>query len=151
DAGGAALSDLNGILRQSERDVFDYFAEEVFEYESQQARDLLLRVSLLERIELETCIHLYPESGCSEILPAMVRRNVFITVASDGSGEEYRLHPLFHGFLRRRALSELGRAGLVKEHSRIAEYFLSRGNWERAMRHFLNAEDFDRAARVIAD
>ncbi len=151
EGGGAALADLRGILRQSERDVFDYFAEEVFVYEPEQARELLLRVSLLERIELETCVQLYPTSECSAILPSMVRRNVFITVASDGSGEEYRLHPLFHGFLRRRALSELGRAEMVAEHTRIAAFFLNRGNWEQAMRHFLEAEEFDRAARMIAD
>src|SRR5262249_56373927 len=48
-------------------------------------------------------------------------------------------------------LSEVGRAGVVAEHARIAGFFLSRGNWEQAMRHFLEAEEFDRAARMIAD
>src|SRR5262249_7722263 len=149
--GGAAFPDLSEILRQSERDVFDYFAEEVFEFEPEQARELLLRVSLLERVELEICVRLYPDSGCSVILPSLVNRNVFVTVASDGSGEEYRLHPLFRDFLRRRLLSEVGRAGVVAEHARIAGFFMSRGNWEQAMRHFLGAEEFDRAARMIAD
>jgi LuxR family transcriptional regulator, maltose regulon positive regulatory protein len=148
---GAAASDLSEILRRSERDVFDYFAEEVFDYEPEQARELLLRVSLLDRVELETCLRLYPDSGCSTILPSLVSRNVFITLASDGSGEEYRLHPLFRDFLRRRLLSEVGRAGMVAEHARLAGFFLNRGNWEQAMRHFLEAEEFDLAARVIAD
>src|SRR5262245_38265745 len=49
---GAALPDLGEILRQSERDVFDYFAEEVFEFEPEEARELLLHVSLLARVEL---------------------------------------------------------------------------------------------------
>jgi len=148
---GAALPDLSEILRQSERDVFDYFAEEVFEFEPEQARELLLRVSLLARVELEVCVRLFPESGCTLILPSLVNRNVFVTVASDGSGEEYRLHPLFRDFLRRRLLSEIGRAGVVAEHARIADFFQSRGNWEQAMRHFLEAEEFERAARMIAD
>src|SRR5262245_54685110 len=148
---GAALPDLSEILRQSERDVFDYFAEEVYEFEPEEARELLLHVSLLARVELEICVRLYPDSGCSVILPSLVNRNVFVTVASDGSGEEYRLHPLFRDFLRRRLLSEVGRAGVVAEHARIAGFFMSRGNWEQAMRHFLGAEEFDRAARMIAD
>jgi LuxR family maltose regulon positive regulatory protein len=147
----AAGPDLSEILRRSERDVFDYFAEEVFEYEPEPERALLLRVSLLERVELETCVRLYPDSGCSTILPSLVGRNVFITLATDGSGEEYRLHPLFRDFLRRRLLSEAGRAGVMAEQAQIADFFLRRGSWERAARHFLEADEFDRAANVIAD
>ncbi|HEU0183740.1 MAG TPA: tetratricopeptide repeat protein, partial [Blastocatellia bacterium] len=148
---GAAATDLSEILRRSERDVFDYFAEEVFEFEPEPERELLLRVSLLDRVELETCVRLYPDSGCSTILPSLVGRNVFITLATDGSGEEYRLHPLFRDFLRRRLLSEVGRIGVMAQHVKIADFFLSRGNLEQAVRHLLEAEEFDRAAQVIAD
>jgi ATP/maltotriose-dependent transcriptional regulator MalT/DNA-binding SARP family transcriptional activator len=148
---GAAEPDLSEILRRSERDVFDYFAEEVFDFEPESTRKLLLRVSLLDRVELDNCVRLYPDSGCSTILPSLVSRNVFITLATDGSGEEYRLHPLFRDFLRRRLLSEVGRAGVLEEHAQIADFFLRRGNWEQAMRHFLEADEFDRAAKVIAD
>src|SRR5262249_49466192 len=148
---GAAEPDLSEILRRSERDVFDYFADEVFAYEPEPTRNLLLRASLLDRVELDTCVRLYPDSGCSTIFPSLVSRNVFITLAADGSGEEYRLHPLFRDFLRRRLLSEVGRAGVVAEQARLAGFFLKRGNWEQAMRHFLGAEEFDRAARMIAD
>lgn len=149
--GTPAKPDLTEILRQSERDIFDYFAEEVFADEPENARRLLLRLSLLDRIELEVCAHLYPEAGCSSILPSLVRRNVFITVASDGRGEEYRLHPLFQSFLRRRLRAELGRAAVASEHRRIADFFLERRGWEQALSHLLAAEDFQRAAAVIAE
>jgi LuxR family maltose regulon positive regulatory protein len=147
----AASPDLSEILRRSERDVFDYFAEEVFEYEPEPERALLLRISLLDRVELETCVRLYPDSGSSTILPSLVGRNVFITLATDGSGEEYRLHPLFRDFLRRRLLSEVGRAGVMAAQAEIADFFLKRGKWEQSVRHFLEADEFDRAASVIAD
>src|SRR5262249_26662078 len=146
-----ALPDLSGILRQSEHDLFDYFAEEVFAYEPEPVRNLLARISLLERIEMETCGKLYPEEGCSVILPSLARRNVFTTIVGDSRGEEYRFHPLFQRFLRRRLRSEIGQAGVAAERVGIADYFLGGGNWEQAMRHFLLAEEFDRAAKVIAD
>ncbi|HEX8353113.1 MAG TPA: hypothetical protein VF611_09455, partial [Pyrinomonadaceae bacterium] len=95
-----APPDLVEILRQSERDIFDYFAEEVFADEAEEVQQLLLRVSLLERVEPEACNRLYPQSSAT--LRSLVRRNVFISLASDGRGEEYRLHPLFRGFLQRR-------------------------------------------------
>src|SRR5262245_74855 len=148
---GAAAQDLSEILRRSERDVFDYFAEEVFDYEPEPTRNLLLRVSLLDRVELDNCVRLYPDSGCSTIFPSLVSRNVFITLATDGSGEEYRLPPAIRDLLRRRLLSEVGRAGVLAEHAQIADFFLSRGNWERAVRHFLEAEEFDRSAKMIAE
>jgi ATP/maltotriose-dependent transcriptional regulator MalT len=119
----AELPDLVEVLRQSERDIFDYFAEEVFADEDEDVRKLLLQVSLLDRIELDACTALYAGSNCSRVLPNLVRRNVFITVASDRRGEEYRLHPLFQNFLRRRLRSEIGARGVAAEHQRCAAYF----------------------------
>jgi len=145
----AAPPDLVEILRQSERDIFDYFAEEVFADESEEVQQLLLRVSLLERVEPEACNRLYPQS--SSTLSTLVRRNVFISLASDGRGEEFRLHPLFRGFLQRRFRAERGRAAVAAEHARLADFFLERGQWEQAMHHLVAAEDFERAARTIAE
>ncbi|MGH9967904.1 MAG: tetratricopeptide repeat protein [Pyrinomonadaceae bacterium] len=143
--------DLTEVLRQSEHDIFDYFAEEVFSDEAEDVQQFLLRLSLLDRIELDTCGALFGGMNCSRLLPSLVRRNVFMTVASDGSGEEYRFHPLFQSFLRRRLRSEIGRAGVAVEYRRYAEHFLLRQGWEQAVRHLVAAEDFDHAARVIAE
>ncbi len=150
-AGGADAPDLVEILRQSECDIFDYFAEEVFGDEPEDVRQLLLRISLLDRVEAEACSRLFPGANCSAALPALVRRNVFITIASDDRGEEYRLHPLFRSFLRRRFRAEAGRAGLAAEHTRLADTMLQHGAWEQATRHLLAAEDFARAAAMIAE
>ncbi len=146
----ASETNLIHVLRQSERDIFDYFAEEVFLDEPKDVRDLLLRVSLLDRIELDACAALYPGLNSSRVLPDLVRRNVFLTVATDDRGEEYRLHPLFQQFLRRRFRSEVGRAEVAEEHVRCADYFIQREAWEQAVRHLLTAEDFSKAAELIA-
>jgi len=143
--------DLVDVLRQSERNIFDYFAEEVFSDEQEEMQQLLLKMSIIDRIDLETCASLFGGMNCSRVLPSLVRRNVFMTVASDERGEEYRLHPLFQSFLRRRLRSELGRGGVVAEHQRCAKHFLDRDAWEQAVRHLISADDFDAAASVIAD
>jgi ATP/maltotriose-dependent transcriptional regulator MalT/DNA-binding winged helix-turn-helix (wHTH) protein len=144
-------TDLVEILRQSERDIFDYFAEEVFADEDADVQHLLLRVSLLERIETDACAVLYPQASCKSLLPSLVRRNVFMTVASDERGEEYRLHPLFKEFLRRRLRAEIGQTGVASEHARFADYFAARRQWEQAIHHLLEAGDFERAASLIAE
>ena len=145
----AAPPDLVEVLRQSERDIFDYFAEEVFADETEEVQQLLLRVSLLERVEPDACNRLYPQSSAT--LNSLVRRNVFISLASDGRGEEYRLHPLFRGFLQRRFRAEQGRPAVAAEHARLADFFLEREQWEPAMRHLVAAEDYTRAAQTIAE
>ena len=147
---GDGGADPLGVLRQSERDIFEYFAEEVFSDEPQDVQQYLMRVSLLDRIEVDTCARLYPEVISAAVLPQLVRRNVFLTVASDARGEEYRLHPLFQSFLRRRLRTEIGLAGVAAEHARTAEHLLERGNWDQGVRHLLEAENFDRAGEVIA-
>ncbi|HEY0080412.1 MAG TPA: BTAD domain-containing putative transcriptional regulator [Pyrinomonadaceae bacterium] len=151
DGGALAAPDLVEVLRQSERDIFDYFAEEVFADEAEDVQQFLLRVSLLERVEPETCGRLFPDVTAPAMLQMLVRRNVFITLASDGRGEEYRLHPLFRGFLRRRLRAELGQAGIASEHRRFADYFLQTEQWELAVRHLITAEDFERASETIAE
>ena len=149
--GEAGAADLREILRRSEHDIFDYFAEEVFADESDEVQRFLLRISLLERVELDACARLYPEVNGSHVLPELVRRNVFMTVASDSRGEEYRLHPLFRSFLRRRFQQEAGREGVAAEHARCADFYLERGEWEHAARHLIASEDFGRAAAVVAE
>ena len=150
-AGTEHASDPLSVLHQSERDIFEYFAEEVFSDETPEVQHYLTRIALLDRIDVNTCARLYPEVVSTAVLPQLVRGNVFMTVASDGRGEEYRLHPLFQSFLRRRLRTEIGLTGVAAEHVRCAGYFLERANWDQAVRHLLEAEDFERAGEVIAD
>jgi len=62
--------DLSDVLRQSERDIFDYFAEEVFSDESEDVQSLLLKLALLDNIELDTCAVLFKGVNCARVLPA---------------------------------------------------------------------------------
>ena len=137
------------VLHQSERDIFEYFAEEVLAAEPPEVRQFLTSIALLDRIDVETCARLYPQVSSASALMALVRGNVFMTIASDASGEEFRLHPLFQSFLRRRLRTEVGLTGVIAEHARCARYFTEHGAWEQAVGHLLQAEDFERAAEII--
>lgn len=141
---------LMEMLRRSEKDIFDYFAEEVFSREDDETKNLLLYLSLLESMPLEQCSLLFPDMRCSAVLPELAQKNVFLSVASDGGAEEYRFHPLFRDFLQRRLRSEIGQAGVHNERNRIAELFLKHKQWEIALPFFLEAENYERAAEVLA-
>ena len=151
-ANNTAPLDLRHLLQQSEKDIFDYFAEEVFARESDETRSLLMNLSVLESLQLDLCSALFPDLRCSAALPELAQKNVFLTVAGDGqSSEEYRFHPLFREFLVRRLRAETGQARLAEERNRIAEYFLENRKWEMALPYLLDARNFDRAASVIAE
>ncbi|MDQ4121515.1 MAG: tetratricopeptide repeat protein [Acidobacteriota bacterium] len=151
DINNVASLDLTHVLRQSEKDIFDYFAEEVFSREPEETQNLMLRLSLLESLPLDVCSQLFPEARTSAVLPTLVQRNVFVTVAGEGGGEVYRFHPLFRDFLVRRLRTEIGRERLAAERTKIAYFFLARRQWEQAMPHLLAAENYERAAKVIAE
>ena len=152
DVTGTPVLDLTEILQRSEKDIFDYFAEEVFSREDAGTKNLLLYLSLLESLPLEHCRLIFPELRCSAALPELAQKNVFLTVAGNsGSSEEYRFHPLFRDFLLRRLRSEIGQSRVAEERNRIAEAFLANMQWELALPFLLDAENFERAASVIAE
>lgn len=144
--------DLHEMLQQSEKDIFDYFAEEVFLRESEEIQDLLLHLSVLESLPLDICSRLFPEMRCAAVLPELLQKNVFLTVTGDGIlSEEYRLHPLFRDFLLRRLRSEIGLTALTRERNRIAEFFIADKKFENALPFLLEAENYAKAAEIIAD
>lgn len=144
--------DLRDVLHRSERDIFDYFAEEVFSREDEKTQQMLLNLSLLDAMPLEVCSGLFPKLRVSAALPHLAQRNVFVTVGGEGrKAEIYRFHPLFRDFLVRRLRSEIGQAAVADERRRIGEYFLEKGQWEAAIQYLIESENFDRAAEVIAD
>ena len=148
----SAQPDLQEMLKQSEKDIFDYFAEEVFSRETDDIQKLLLHLSLLDSLPLEICSSVFPDMRCGAELPELVKKNIFLTVAGEKqSGEEYRLHPLFRDFLIRRFRAEVGREALAKERVRIARFFLSKQLWEQALSYLIEAEDFEIAAQTIAE
>ncbi len=143
---------ITEILQRSEREIFDYFAEEVFSREVPEIQNLLLYLSLLETLPLDHCRIIFPDFRCSAALPELVQKNVFLTVAGDRStSEEYRFHPLFRNFLLRRLRSEIGQTEVAAERNRIAEAFFKNEHWELGLPFLLDAENFERAAEVIAD
>lgn len=144
--------DLLEVLRRSERDIFDYFAEEVFARETPETQEMLSHLSLLDTMPLEVCSALFPKFRCSATLPLLAQKNIFLTVGGEGElAEIYRFHPLFRDFLVRRLRSEIGQAKVAEERVRIAEYFLQENQWDAALLYFSESQNFDRAAEIIAD
>lgn len=145
-------SAVSDVWRQSEQEIFEYFAEEVMAEETPETQQILMRAALMDRLEPDLCAAIHPGEDYARIFESMLRRNTFITVAGDSGAEtEYRLHPLFQTFLRKRFHQTQGQAAEAGERVRIAEEMLKRDRWDEAVNYLLEAGEFARVAEVIAE
>jgi LuxR family maltose regulon positive regulatory protein len=133
----------------SERTVAEYLLAEMLERQPPDVQDLLLRTSLLDRVNGELADLLTGRPGSERILLDLEDANAF--VESLGAEREwFRYHHLFADLLR----LELRRAmpGEVPElHRRAAEWFIRHGQVVDAIGHTQAAGDWAEAARLLAD
>jgi LuxR family maltose regulon positive regulatory protein len=133
----------------SERTVAEYLLAEMLEHQPPDAQDLLLRTSLLDRVNGELGDLLTGRLGSERILLGLEDANAF--VESLGAEREwFRYHHLFADLLR----LELRRSmpGEVPElHRRAAEWFIRHGQVVDAIGHTQAACDWTDAARLLAD
>jgi len=133
----------------SERTVAEYLVAEVLDRQPAEVSRLLLRTSILERINGPLAQQLTGDSGAERILAELERAGAFV-IALDPQRTWYRYHRLFADLLalelRRTAPDEL--PGL---HTTAAEWFAEHGHPVEAIRHAQAAEDWSLAVRLLSD
>ena len=133
----------------SERTVAEYLLAEVLRRQPRQVRRLLLRTSILERVNGELADLLTVRSGGERILRDLEQANAFV-VAVDAARSWFRYHALFADLLQ----FEL-RASEPDEipalHAAAATWLAGHGFPVEAVRHAQAAGNWDLAARVLAD
>ena len=131
-------------------DIFGCLASETVEHLPVELQRFLLEVSIFNRIEIATCNAVLELTNAEEFLRAIEVRNLFLVRLADEAGKAvYRFHTLFHEFLRRR-LSKTDPTRWRTLNQRAAEFFAVRdGHIGQAIAHYLAAELFEEAARLI--
>jgi LuxR family maltose regulon positive regulatory protein len=133
----------------SERTVAEYLIAEMLERQSADVQDLLLRTSLLDRVNGELADVLTGRPGSERILLELADANTFV-VPLDAERTWFRYHHLFGDLLRlelRRTLP----AEMPALHRRAAGWFIRQGGVVDAIRHTQAAGDWADAARLLAD
>ena len=133
----------------SERTVADYLLAEVLDRQSEQVRLLLLRTSMLERVNGELADLLTGASGGERILQDLERAGAFV-VSVDAARSWFRYHRLFAGLLQLELRhTEPGEVAAL--HSAAAEWLARHGYPMEAVRHAQAAEDWGLAGRLLSD
>ena len=133
----------------SERTVAEYLMAEMLERQPPEVQDLLLRTSLLDRVNGELADLLTGGTGSEQILLDLEDANAF--VVSLGPGRTwFRYHRMFSDLLRlelRRTLP-----GDIPELHRLASQWLAgHGQAADAIGHLQEAREWAEAARLLTD
>jgi LuxR family transcriptional regulator, maltose regulon positive regulatory protein len=133
----------------SDRMVAEYLIAEMLERQPAEVQDLLLRTSVLDRVNGELADVLTGRPGSEQILLELEDANAFVE-SLDPERTWFRYHRLFADLLGlelRRTLS----AEVPALHRRVAGWFTVQGQVAEAIRHTQAAGDWPEAARLLAD
>jgi LuxR family maltose regulon positive regulatory protein len=133
----------------TDRAIGEYLMAEMLERQPGEVQSMLLRTSLVDRMNGELADLLTGRSGSEQMLLELEEANAFV-VSLDAQRTWFRYHQLLADFLR----LELRRtsADEVSDlHRRAARWLADRGDIVEAVRHTLAAGDWPDAARLVAD
>ncbi|MDX6418276.1 MAG: LuxR family transcriptional regulator, maltose regulon positive regulatory protein [Trebonia sp.] len=133
----------------SERTVAEYLLAEVLERQTEEARRLLLRTSILERVNGELADLLTGGSGGERVLQELEEAGAFV-VSLDARRSWFRYHRLFADLLQLE-LRGSAPAELPALHDAAAGWYAEHGYPVEAVRHAQAAGNWVLAARVLSD
>ena len=133
----------------SERTVAEYLLAEVLDRQPAEVRRLLLRTSILDRVNGELADLISGGSGAERVLQDLEEANAFV-VSLDASRAWFRYHHLFAGLLQLE-LRRTEPAAVARLHLLAARWLAERGFALEATMHAQAAQDWDLAAALIAD
>jgi LuxR family maltose regulon positive regulatory protein len=163
----AALSmrgheDVSGFIQAftgSNRFILDYLMDEVFERQTPEVKDFLLKTSILERLSAPLCDTVISDQSLAlsrvegavnsqSLLEYLEHSNLFI-IPLDQSRQWYRYHRLFAELLRQRLqiTESISESAL---HCLACQWFANEGLFPEAIHHALAGADWDRAAGLVS-
>ena len=134
----------------SERTVAEYLLAEVLGRQPKQVRRLLVRTSVLERVNGELADLLTAGSGGRRILRELEQANAFV-LALDSQRSWFHYHTLFADLLQLELLDTTSQDELAQLHGAAAAWFGEHGFPVEAVRHAQAARDWSLAGRLLSD
>ena len=129
--------------------IAEYFIGEVLEQQPREVAQFMLAISVLDELTAEACAAVTGRPDAMTLLRSMDAASLFIAPLDDDR-MSYRYHHLVRRILR----AELRARDRTRELAlqlRAAEWVESTGDTRSATRHFLAAQQVDRALALLQD
>jgi len=126
------------------REVFAYFASEIFDRNAPEIQDLLLRTSFMNKVDPAVATRLTGIVNAGEILERLHRDHYF----TQRYERDYQYHPLFREFLLDRARERFSPEQLSGLQRQAAALFEESGAYVTAAGLYLQAGDWENLGRL---
>ena len=132
----------------TDRAIGEYLMAEMLDGQPSEVQGMLLRTSVVDRLNGELADLLAGRPGAEQMLLELEAANAFV-VSLDAQHTWFRYHQLLVDFLRLELRRTLGDE-VPDLHRRAAQWFSDHGDAVEAVRHTLAAGDWGDAARLLA-
>jgi len=140
---------LARVLEVRGEAIAEYFVSEVLEQQPAEIAEFMLDTSILGVLTVEACAAVTGRQDAAALLRAVETAHLFL-VALDDDRTSFRYHRLVRQTLR----AELRARDRARERAlqlRAAEWSEASGDTRRAARHYLAAQQADRALALLQD
>lgn len=134
-------------LEATDGPIAGYLVDEVLNAQPVLAREVLLRTSILDRVNADIASELTDDPRAGHVLPALARANGFVRPIGQ---EWYRYHSLFADVLRLKVRLER-RDELADLYQRAARWHLRNGLLSEALRYAAESGDWRFASAIVVD
>lgn len=126
-------------------DINDYFSYNLFENQTAQMQDFMLRISPLTELD-PGIIDLYLQNeNVDQYLDELTRHHGFVYA---DAGRTLKLHPLLRQFLYER-YSQFHHSDYMTSHQRLAEIYEQKRQYVKAFAHAVACNDYVTAIRLM--
>jgi LuxR family maltose regulon positive regulatory protein len=146
----AGRTDANDFIHHftgTNRFVGDYLTEEVLSRQSEEVRNFILDMSIVQRFSAPLCEYMTGERQSARILRGLQYTNLFL-IPLDAQDHWFRFHHLF-GAVARNALETEQPDRIAMLHGRAAKWLSENGYVDAAIEHALAAGNNDDAAALV--
>ncbi len=145
---GRQANEIISSLSGSNRFIFEYLVEEVFQRQPRELQEFMLCTAVLSQMDAASCNAVGQIRNAQTILQTLERQNLFLS-SLDAEGKWFRYNFLFREFLLNRLQQEHGEQIPVLE-GRAGEYYEGQGEKEAAFIHYVSGGDYESAARAAS-
>ncbi|MEO2260321.1 LuxR C-terminal-related transcriptional regulator [Paenibacillus amylolyticus] len=132
-----------------ERTISDYLLEEVFQRQSPEMQQFLLRTAITRRMNSSLCQVLSDMQEAPQLLRQLEKEHLFL-IPLDREAHWYRYHHLFSAFLKRE-LDRCGTEQVNELHALAALWYEQQGYPAEALDHYILGQHMQDAARLLEE
>ncbi len=136
-------------LKGSQRDIFNYLEENIFEIQPTEIKAFMVKTALLPMMDVRLCNRILNINNAGELLLGLVE-NHLLTFPLDGTKKTFHYHHLLRDFLVEKLHKTYTTEEIEHLHISIALAY-EKENLVEALDHYIDGRAFDRAAKLLCD